>query len=345
MHVATMRAYQLTGWQQGAKFAEVTVPVPRDDQVLVRVAGVGLCHTDVHFLEVEPGLYDYPMPFTLGHEIAGWVETAGRAATDLEPGEAVVVSAHFWCGRCRYCLRGLDNYCTAYSTGLGYGADGGLAEFVVVDRHSLVRLGDVDPRTAGPLADAGSTAYHAAKRVLPRLVPGSHALVIGAGGLGGYLVQYLAQLSAARVVVVDTSEHRLEAARRNGAHQTLLSGPDITERLTALLPDGQAEGIFDLVGVDATMATALACSAPMGAVAIIGAGYGTAKISWPTVARECEVFIPQGGTIPDLEEVVALVASGVVHSEQETFSFDDVPLAYERVRAGDIQGRAVVVMD
>jgi propanol-preferring alcohol dehydrogenase len=323
------------------------VPVPEvgAGQVLVRVAGVGLCHTDIHFFEVPAGTYDYRLPFTLGHEIAGWVDTWGPGVDDLSAGEAVVASAHFWCGQCGNCLRGQDNYCLRHSTGLGYGADGGLAEYVVVDRHSLVQLGSLDPRTAGPLADAGSTAYHAVKKVMPKLVPGSHAVVIGAGGLGGYAVQYLRQLSATHITVVDTAPHRLAAAVELGAHHTILSGGDVSERLGELLPDGRAEGIFDFVGTDSTIATALACSKPRGSVAIVGAGGGVAPVSWTTVARECDVFIPQGGTIPDLQEVVALVQQGRVRISAETFPFRDITLAYDRLRSGELSGRAVVVMD
>jgi propanol-preferring alcohol dehydrogenase len=340
-----MKAFRLVGWQQPPELMEVPVPVPGPGQVRVRVGGVGLCHTDIHFFEVPAGTYDYQLPFTLGHEISGWVESLGSGVHGLEVGDAVVVSAHFWCGQCANCLRGHDNYCLVYRSGLGYGHDGGLAEYVVADRHSVVALGALDARVCGPLADAGSTAYHAAKRVLPRLGPGSHAVVIGAGGLGGYLVQYLRQLSATHITVVDTAEHRLRAADDLGAHTTLLSGPDIGARLAAALPGGRAEGVFDLVGTDDTLRLALSCSTAMGAVAIIGAGPGVAQVSWTSVARECDVFIPQGGTIPDLEEVVALVAGGRVRMTYETFGFDEVALAYERLRAGELTGRAVVVMD
>lgn len=340
-----MTAFQLTGWQQPPEWTEVPVPVAGPGQVLVKVGGVGLCHTDVHFFEVPAGRYDYRLPFTLGHEISGWVDTPGPGVSDLPTGTPVIASAHFWCGRCRNCLRGHDNYCTVRSNGLGYGADGGLAEYVVVDRHSLVALTTLDARLAGPLADAGSTAYHAARRVLPKLEPGSEAVVIGAGGLGGYLVQYLRQLTAARITVVDTAAHRLDAARDLGAHQTLLSGPDVRDRLRAMLPGGRAEGVFDLVGTDDTTATALSVSKALGSVAILGAGPGAASVSWTSVARECDVFIPQGGTIPDLQEVVALVESGRVRMTNETFAFADVERAYDRLRTGDLLGRAVVVMD
>jgi propanol-preferring alcohol dehydrogenase len=340
-----MKAFRLLAWQQAPQFQQVPVPEVGPGQVLVRVAGVGLCHTDIHFFDVPAGTYAYDLPFTLGHEIAGWVAEVGPGVSDLEIGAAVVASAHYWCGQCANCLRGQDNYCLQHNTGLGYGRDGGLAEYVLVTRHSLVKLGSVDPRHAGPLADAGSTAYHAFKRVAPKLVPGSHAVVIGAGGLGSYLIQYLRQLTAAHITVIDTTARRLDTAKALGADVVLTSGPDITEQVKAVLPGGQAEAVFDLVGSDATIATALACSKAMGAVAIVGAAHGVAPISWTTVARECDVFIPQGGTIPDLNEVVALLRRGRLTLIDETFAFDDITTAYDRLRANDLPGRAVVVMD
>jgi propanol-preferring alcohol dehydrogenase len=339
-----MQAFRLMGWQRPPELVEVPVPTPGPQQVLVRVGGVGLCHTDIHFFDVPAGVYDYRLPFTLGHEISGWVHELGPGVDDLRPGDGVLASAHFWCGQCRNCLRGHDNYCLRHSTGLGYGADGGLAEFVVVDRHSLVPLAGVDPRSAGPLADAGNTAYHAVKKVLPKLVPGSRAVLIGVGGLGGYAVQFLRLLSGAEIVAVDTAPHRLTRADALGAHRTVLAGDDLAAQLREATGGEGADVVLDLVGSDATMAAALSASRPLGAVALIGAAMGTARVSWPTVARECEVFIPQGGTMPDLEEVVALAASGSLVSDSQTFAFSEVEQAYARLRAGDLVGRAVVVM-
>lgn len=341
----TMAAFRLVGWQQPAELVEVPVPAPGPQQVLVKVSGVGLCHTDIHFLECPPGVFDYQLPFTLGHEIAGRVAETGSEVSDLSEGDAVIASAHFWCGQCRNCLRGQDNYCLRYSTGLGYGADGGLAEYVVVDRHSLVRLSTLDPRQAGPLADAGSTAYHVVKRVLPKLGAGSRAVLIGAGGLGGYALQYLRQLSGCELIVADVAEHRLALARQLGAHHTVLAGADLSDRLRELTGGEGAAGVFDFVGSDETMAAALSCSQALGSVAILGAAMGTARVSWASVARECDVFIPQGSTIPDLGETVALVESGRVVQQNETFPFAQVREAYERLHAGDLKGRAVVVMD
>jgi len=341
--MTTMQAFQLTGWREPARWVDVEIPEPAANQVLVRVAGVGLCHSDLLFLDAEPGTFAYELPYTLGHEIAGWVERTGASVTDLEPGDGVVACAHRLCGTCEFCRIGHDNYCTQFSTGLGFGKDGGLAEFVVVDRLALVGPTSLDPRIAGPLADAGKTAYHAVKRSLSHLVPGSTAVVIGAGGLGGYAVQYLRLLTSCRIVVVDVASHRLEMATELGADRTIVSGPTIDADLAAVVGDRGAEAVFDFVGTDSTARTALGVVRPEGMVAMVGAGGGTASVSWSTVAGGVDVFIPHGGTMSDLQEVVTLAEQGHLVIPHELFAFDDVELAYQRLRAGDLAGRAIVL--
>src|SRR3954451_8556914 len=238
----TMTAYRLTNYLQPPEFADVPVPVPGPGEVLVKVAGVGLCHSDLLFLDSPEGTFPYTLPFTLGHEIAGWVEDAGPGVDDMTEGEGVVMSSHRSCGHCTFCRRGYDNYCTAYPLGLGFGLDGGLAQYVVTQRRSLVKLGTVDPRHAGPLADAGYTSYHAVKKLLPKLPPGSTSLVIGVGGLGGYAVQYLRLLTASRVIAVDTASHRLDLVADAGV-ETVLANGDIAARLRELTEGHGAEAV------------------------------------------------------------------------------------------------------
>lgn len=340
----TMTAFQLVGWQQPPEYREVPVPVPGHGEVRIRVGGVGLCHSDLLFLESPDGTFPYQLPFTLGHENAGWVDELGPGVDDLEPGDAVLADAHWICGRCEFCRRGYDNYCEHGVGRLqGAGADGGLAPYLVVPRHRLVPLGSLDPVVAAPLADAGRTSYHAVRRALPRLRPGSTALVIGAGGLGGYAIQWLRAISPSRVIVADVAPHRRQAAAALGAHDVIASDATTVEAVRDLTDGRRADAVFDFVGTDETIATALACARPLGSIALVGAGGGTASIRWGSVPLECEVFIPQGGTHPELYEVVALAQQGVVRSEVQRFTFDEIPVAYDLLRSGDLRGRAVVM--
>jgi propanol-preferring alcohol dehydrogenase len=338
----TMRAYRLRDWQDPG-FDEVPVPEPGHGHVRVRVAGVGLCHSDVLFLELPAGLLPYEVPFTLGHEIAGWVDAVGAGVDDLEVDAAVAVACMSTCGKCTFCRRGADNYCVDSWHGRGFGLDGGLSSHLVVARRDLVPIGDFDPVRAAPLTDAGATSYHAVRRVLPKLRPGSTAVVIGVGGLGGYAIQWLRMLSPARVIAVESREERLPVAQSLGATEALLAGEGLSKRLReAIGPDG-ADAVLDFVGNDQTINAAVRNAATLGSVGIVGQGFGTAQIKYGGIAHDCDVFIPQGSTIAELTDVLRLAQTGDVVIETEQFGFDQTPEAYKRLTEGTLNGRAVVL--
>lgn len=341
-----MRAYRLMDWQQPG-FCDVDPPSPGDGEVLLRVAGVGLCHSDLLFLDSPAGVLPYDVPFTLGHEIAGWIEAVGDHVDDLAPGDAVAVACMSPCGDCRWCRRGADNYCVDNWRGRGFGRDGGLATHLVVRRRELVPLRRLDPRVAAPLTDAGATSYHAVQRVRPKLhaaedVGAATVVVIGVGGLGAYAVQWLRLQTSARIVAVDARESRLGPARALGAHDVLLAGDGLSRRLREAVGSDGADAVLDFVGNDQTMNAAIRNAATMGSVAIVGQGFGTTRLGWGRIAHDCDVFIPQGATIAELHEVVRLAETGDVTIEVEQFAFDDVEQAYTRLRAGTLSGRAVV---
>lgn len=339
-----MRAYRLLDWQQ-PDFADVADPEPAAGEVLVRVGGVGLCHSDVLFLDSPAGVLPYAVPFTLGHETAGWVEALGDGVTDLAVGDAVAVTCMSPCWSCRWCTRGADNYCVDSWHGRGFGVDGGLAPLIAVDRRELVPLGDLDPRVVAPLTDAGATSYHAVQRVRAKLPSeGATVVVIGVGGLGGYALQWLQLQTAARVVAVEARPERMQAARELGADEVVEAGDGLSRRLReAVGPDG-ADGVLDFVGSDATLNAAIRNAATMGAVAIVGQGFGTAQIRWGQLRHDCDVFIPQGAPVAELHEVVALAQQHDLRHDVEHFAFDETPQAYDRLRAGTLNGRAVVVV-
>src|SRR6516162_5348332 len=146
------------------------------------------------------------LPFTLGHENAGWVEKLGPGATGFAPGDPVIVYGPWGCGNCKNCRMSMENYCEsaggiARCGGLG-GYDGGMAPYLLVpSTRFLVPLETLDPREAAPLTDASLTSYHAVKRSLHLLGAGSTAVVIGGGGLGQTAIQLLRALAAATTIV------------------------------------------------------------------------------------------------------------------------------------------------
>jgi propanol-preferring alcohol dehydrogenase len=289
----------------------------------------------------------WAMPYTLGHETAGWVHSLGAGATGLAEGDGVALVAAASCGACWFCLRGMDNCCPNGAFGRGYGRDGGLADYVLVDNvRGVVKLESLDPRTAGPLTDAGATAYHAVRRALPRVHPGGTVVVLGVGGLGAFAVQFLRILTAARVVAVDTNPDRLGYAREIGAHETLTGVAKSTIRdVLAFNPFG-ADAVLDFVGTDATIKAGVASTRPGGAYGLVGAAGGTFERGWfGEFPRDGEVFTFQGGTVADAQEVISLASSGLIRNEVEEFPFDRVDDAYTRLADGTLNGRAVVVLD
>ena len=202
--------------------AEPTVTGPFD--VIVRIGGAGLCRTDLHIVEGQwKNKSNVALPYTLGHENAGWVEAIGSAVVHVAVGDTVIVHPLITCGLCRACRAGDDMHCIR-SAFPGIDTDGGFAELLKTGARSVVKLAPgVRPEDVAALADAGLTAYHAVKKAVPILHPGTNAVVLGAGGLGHIGVQSLKALTAATVIVVDRSEAALQLARECGADLTVLA--------------------------------------------------------------------------------------------------------------------------
>lgn len=344
-----MNAYRMVDWGQPPRMVEVPVPQPGPGQVLVRVAGCGLCRSDLTMRAMPRTVGErlgWAMPFTLGHEIGGWVAATGAGVAGVTEGDAVAVVSAASCGTCWYCLRGMDNSCPRGLAGRGYGRDGGLAPYVLVDQaRALLRLAHVQARTAGPLTDAGATAYHAVRRALPRIVPGGTAVVLGTGGLGAFAVQFLRLLTPARVVAVDTSEQRREYAQALGAHHAVPGvGESTRDDLRAVVGPRGADAVLDFVGTDETIGVGCASVRPGGAFGLVGSGGGRLQAAWfGGLPRDGEVYTFQGGTIADVQEVLALADAGLIRNDVEELPIEDVEDAYTRLAAGTLPARAVVV--
>jgi propanol-preferring alcohol dehydrogenase len=341
-----MDAYRLIEWQQPPELVEVPVPEPGPGEVLIKVGGAGLCHSDLHLMEWPAGQLPFDPPFTLGHENAGWVEQVGEGVDGLEKGEAVIVYGPWGCGSCRACRLSREDYCERQLEigrfGGGLGFDGGLAEYMLVPSpRLLIPLGDLDPRDAAPLTDAALTPHHAIKRALPRLVPGSTAVVIGVGGLGQMAVQLLKALSPARIIAVDLSAEKLARARELGAEATLEPGEDTAAEIRELTGGRGAELVLDVVGSDSTLALAAASLAFEADLILLGLAGGSIEYGAMTLPWGASIATTYWGTAVGLMEVVELARSGQIELDVERIALDRVGDAYDRLRAGEIEGRAV----
>ena len=337
-----MQAVQLVQWKQPPEIREVPEPDPAPGEVVIKVAAAGACHSDLHLLhDFEPGMMPYPVPFTLGHENTGHVHALGDGAHGFEVGEPVAVYGPWGCGRCSRCRRGMENYCEHQAeigaAGGGLGRDGGMAEYQLVpDARLLVPLGDLDPVEAAPLTDAGLTPYHAIARSRHLLTAGSTALVIGAGGLGHLAIQILRAISPATIVVVDQKQEALDLAVEVGAHHAVKAGD------AAALEVRELTGGLDLVGADATMQLGAATVRPLGHLTIVGIAGGTLPVSFFATPYEASVATTYWGSIPELIEVLALARAGQVQAHVCRFPLAEAPAVYDRLAAGQIDGRAVI---
>lgn len=345
-----MQAYRIVEWGRAPEFVDVPVPVAGPGEVVLRMKGAGLCRSDLDMMAGRPYADWLKAGYTLGHENAGVVHELGQGVTDLAEGDAVVVHHMQVCGHCDFCLNGTEQSCTTHSVGplpvtRGCGIDGGLAPYMVVPRKELLAIGATDPVTVAPLTDAGVTAYRAVKSVQQRLVPGSHVLVIGIGGLGSFAVQFLRLLTGARIIAMDVGADRLRHAADLGADHGLLSGSRAVEEIMDLTHGRGCEAILDFVGSDSTLAIAAGVSRAQGRIVLVGMELGTLKVGWGTMATSCEFAISLGSKRADLREVCDLAARGLLRIDIERFAFDDVERAYDKLRDGRLSGRAVIAFD
>ncbi len=347
-----MRALRLTGWRSEPVLEDVPVPVPGPGEVLIQVGASGACHSDLHLMhEFEPGTLPWNPPFTLGHENAGWVHTLGQGVSGLVVGQAVAVVGAWGCGACERCLDGLETYCERPDLapvpggGGGLGLDGGMAEFMVVPaaRHLVPIPDGLEVVDAAPLTDAALTPYHAVRRSLGKLTPGSTAVVIGVGGLGHLGVQVLKAITAARVIAVDGREGARDQATEHGADLALEPGPETATRIREATGGRGADVVLDFVGSDETLATAAACVRQLGDITLVGIAGGTLPVSFLGLPYETSVQTTYWGNRSELVAVLDLASRGLLHATTTLYPLQDAVAAYDDLAHGRVTGRAVVV--
>ena len=339
-----MKAALLRDYHRPLELVERPEPEPlaaRD--VVVRVGGAGVCATDLHAIDGLMGAAGVSVPLVLGHENAGWVHATGPDVTAFAPGDAVLVYPPYSCGLCVACRRGNDMHCDRHQfTGLT--RDGGFAEYVLVDERSLLTLpSGVEPAAVAPHADAGITAYHAVKKLVPHLGPGSTAAIIGVGGVGHIALQLVRALGAAEAIAIDTDERRRNLAALLGADEVLGEQADVAGAVREATNGAGADVVLDFVGTDATHAAALRMLARRGVYSIVGYGGTVSVPSTDLVVVEQTIMGNLVGSWIDLWELLQLHGRGAVTLHTESHALDDVNDVLARLREGEVTGRAVLV--
>jgi len=339
-----MKAIRLHAYGQPPRVEEVPEPrVTGPDDVVVRIGGAGLCRTDLHiidgwFADVIPS----ELPLILGHENAGWVHAAGPAVGDLAVGDPVICHPNLTCGRCRACKAGDDMRCAAGPSLPGLTGAGGMAELFKTNARATIKLAaDAAPAEVAALADAGLAAFHAVKKAVPALGPGSSAVAVGAGGLGHIGIQCLKAMTPATVIAVDTSTDALKLALHCGADHAVVADGQQAQQVRDLTGSG-ADAAFDFVGEDSTIADTVGMLRPGGTYYLVGYGGTVTLPTLQLVLGEITVTGNLIGTSTDLADLVTLAGQGKVGLQSTRYPLESALDAISELRHGRIRGRAIL---
>jgi NAD+-dependent secondary alcohol dehydrogenase Adh1 len=338
-----MKAVRVHNYHEDPRIDDVAEPeIDGPWDVIVQIGAAGLCRTDLHVIEGQWDPIQNPsLPYILGHENAGWVKEVGSAVSNVAPGDTVIMHPLVTCGLCLPCRAGQDSHCEN-STFPGLNVDGGMAELMKTNARSVVKLDpSLQPVDIAALADAGLTAYHAVRKAVPLLAPGTHAVVIGSGGLGHIGVQSLKALTAAEITVVDKSEEALALASSLGADHMVNSADGDGKLLE--ITDGGAHVVFDFVGEDGTEASGITALRNQGSYFSIGYGGAVNVDTIEIISREINVIGNLVGTYLDLVELMTLTAQQKVTLHTQTYDLADAIQAMHDLDNGRLVGRGILV--
>ena len=340
-----MRAARLHAYRQPLLLEEI--PEPRIQgplDVIVRVGAAGLCRTDLHIQEGQwAEKAQVPLPYTPGHENAGWVQEIGPGVTNVAVGDTVIVHPFIACGLCGPCRRGDDMHCRNGSFP-GINRDGGFAQLLKTSARSVVKLDPVlQPKDIAALADAGLTAIHAVKKAIPVLSAGTRVVVLGAGGLGHIGIQCLRALTPAEIIVVDPSENALALAGELGADHTIRVDGRQRDTVAELTDGLGAEAIIDFVGEKGAIEDGIAMLQDGGFYYVIGYGENIDIPTIDVISREISFIGNLVGTYEDLHELMVLTAQGRVRLHTATYPLDAINDAMADLDGGRLQGRGILI--
>jgi len=340
-----MKAVRVHAYEQRPTVDDIPEPTitgPHD--VIVKIGGAGLCRTDLHIIEGQwASRSGVTLPYVIGHENAGWVSEVGSAVSNVAPGDGVILHPLITCGLCRRCRAGDDMHCEMAAFP-GIGVDGGMAEFIKTSARSCIKLDpSLEPKDVAALADAGLTAYHAVRKAVPDLYPGTVCVIIGAGGLGHIGIQSLKALTAAKCIVVDPNDAALKLASEIGADVTVKADGNHVQQVLDLTAGNGAEVVIDFVGERGAEVDAWKMTRRAGSHYVIGYG-GTVNLETiDIISTERNVIGNLVGTYNDLAELMVLAADGKVKLHTSVYALDAVNDAMDDLDGGRLQGRGILV--
>ncbi len=339
-----MKAVRLHSYHKQPVIEEVPEPkVSGPLDVVVKIGGAGVCRTDLHIIDGQwAERSGVGLPYTIGHENAGWVHEVGAAVTNVAPGDTVILHPTPTCGLCHACRAGDDMHCIN-SRFPGIDSDGGMAEYLLTSARACIKLDpNTQPEDVAALADAGITAYHAVRKAVPLLYPGTVCVVNGAGGLGHIGIQSLKALTTARIIVVDRNADALKLAEQLGADHTVLADGKHVAAVQDLTGGNGAEVVLDFIAEQGAQQDAFAMTRDGGSDFIIGYGSNLDIPTMDIIATERNIVGNLVGTYNDLVELMVLAQAGRITLHTRKYPLDAALDALADLDAGQVRGRAIL---
>ena len=356
-----MKAARIVEANKPLEISELEIPEPKENQVIVKVKAVGVCHSDLHLWEGGYDLGDgsfmkvtdrgVKYPVTPGHEIVGSIAKMGIAVTGFSEGDDVLVYPWIGEGTCPACKAGNENLCDSPKS-LGVFQDGGYAEQVLVPHFKyLVKVSGIDLEPAASLACSGLTAYTAVKKA--NMNSPEYLVIIGAGGLGLMGIQIAKVITNAKVICVDSDDKKLNIAKKMGADfviNTNVIGSVTTgsgnavQKIISICDNKGADSVIDFVNAPQTAKTGIAVLRKRGNLVLVGLFGGSIDLSLVTIPLKAITI--QGaytGNYSDFVELIELAKKGTIKQViSERYSLNQSNNALENLKQRKIIGRAVI---
>ena len=348
-----MHSQQIIEWGKPLEGRDSETPAPEGTEVLIKVTGCGVCHSDIHIWD---GYFDLgggmkitleerglKLPFTMGHEVVGEVIALGPEAEGVEIGDSRVVYPWIGCGDCKVCRDGDELLCMAPIT-VGTRRAGGYADHCIVPHvRYLIDYEGVPTELACTYACSGLTAYSALRKVAG-LDKDDYLVITGAGGVGLSAVHFASSVTPAKVIVADVDATKRSAARQAGAAETIdNSEPDAVAKVLEMTGGGAAAAI-DFVGMPATLNFNISVLRKGGTNVSVGL-YGDA-MPLPVAMMPLKMLNLLGsyvGTLAEMHELMGLVKAGkIAPIPVAVRPLDEVNAVLDDLRGGKVLGRVVL---
>ena len=354
-----MKAAVLYDYNQAFRIEEVDVPKPRGNEVLIKVVGSGVCHSDLHLIKGDfRDQLPLTFPFILGHEVSGIVEEVGEEASQyIAPGTEVLVYSFYCMQRDKYSVKGLHQICGLRTPAGIIMFNGGYAEYMLVPHYQYLIdvTGIKDLASAAILADAGLTAYRAVKKASDYVDPDEYILIVGLGGTGLFGLEVVRKLLPNPVVAVDINPEKIRLAkdlidlREDYDYLIDASKADPRRELLRVLGGESPKAVIDFVGLKVTLSTYLDLVAPSGVYVLVGLGseYGPEIPIHKMVINEINLASVLYGSIQDLHELANLGKVGIIEYFKltEKIRLEDINKAFEKLEKGYALKRQIITFD